>query len=27
VDRKEVAVNINTIQELRIAEKLFTKSS
>ena len=27
VDRKEVAVNINTIQELRIAENLFTKSS
>jgi adenosylcobinamide-phosphate guanylyltransferase len=25
VDRKEVAVNINTIQELRIAESLFTK--
>jgi adenosylcobinamide-phosphate guanylyltransferase len=27
VDRKEVAVNINTIQELRIAENFFTKSS
>ena len=27
VDRKEVAVNINTIQELRIAENLFAKSS
>jgi adenosylcobinamide-phosphate guanylyltransferase len=27
VDRKEVAVNINTIQELKIAENLFTKSS
>ena len=27
VDRKEVAANINTIQELRIAENLFTKSS
>jgi adenosylcobinamide-phosphate guanylyltransferase len=27
LDLKEVAVNINTIQELRIAENLFTKSS
>jgi adenosylcobinamide-phosphate guanylyltransferase len=25
VDRKEVAVNINTVQELKIAENLFTK--
>jgi adenosylcobinamide-phosphate guanylyltransferase len=27
VNRKEVAVNINTVQELKIAESLFTKSS
>ena len=27
VDRKEVAVNINTLQELKIAENLFTKRS
>jgi adenosylcobinamide-phosphate guanylyltransferase len=27
VDRKEVAVNINTVQELKIAENLFTKRS
>ena len=26
-DRKEVAVNINTVQELRIAEELFEKGT
>ena len=26
LDRKEVAVNINTVQELQIAEKLFSKT-